>query len=122
MPKLTVPAAGEAVPAAEGMPIIGRFSRRALLGAFASVPAVGVATEALSSTGIATPELPCIRVRRLARERALALDDWSTEIGNPFMVAHIYPASMSDRPIAFEICRSLGDGSIQRTGSAYSRS
>lgn len=45
MPKLTFPAAGEAMPAAEEM-IIGRFSRRAILGAFASIPAIGGATAA----------------------------------------------------------------------------
>lgn len=33
MPKLTFPAAGEAMPATEVMPILGRFSRRAFLGA-----------------------------------------------------------------------------------------
>jgi hypothetical protein len=49
MPKLTFPAAGEAMPAAEEMPVIGRFSRRVILGAFASVPAIGGATAALGA-------------------------------------------------------------------------
>ncbi|RVC64055.1 hypothetical protein [Mesorhizobium sp.] len=50
MPNITVPAAGEAMPAVEGMQITGRFSRRAmLLGALASVPAIGGAAAAVAS-------------------------------------------------------------------------
>ncbi|QKD17142.1 hypothetical protein [Mesorhizobium sp. NZP2077] len=89
MPKLTVPAAGEAMPAAEVMPIIGRFSRRALLSAIAAVPAMGAATAAFA---VATPpkvfpdfgsaalianepvETPCERVTRLARELSAAME------------------------------------------------
>lgn len=44
MPNTSVPAAGNAMPATEVMPILGRFSRRALLGVIASVPALAVAT------------------------------------------------------------------------------
>jgi len=43
---------GEAMPAAEEMHILGRFSRRALLGAIASVPAIGAAAAAFA---VATP-------------------------------------------------------------------
>ncbi|WP_146606025.1 hypothetical protein [Mesorhizobium kowhaii] len=53
MPSTRVPAAGEAVPATEVMPILGRFSRRALLGVIASVPTLMAATAASGST---TPE------------------------------------------------------------------
>lgn len=53
MPNTRVPAAREAVPAAEVMPILGRFSRRALLGVIASVPALSAATAA---SGCTTPE------------------------------------------------------------------
>jgi hypothetical protein len=48
MPNTSVPAAGEALLAAEEIPI-GRFSRRALLGAIASVPAMAAATAAVAS-------------------------------------------------------------------------
>ncbi|WP_192253751.1 hypothetical protein [Mesorhizobium silamurunense] len=51
MPNTHVPAAGEAMPAAQPTIIVGRFSRRALLGAIASVPAVGTAAAALPSAG-----------------------------------------------------------------------
>ncbi|WP_214471054.1 hypothetical protein [Mesorhizobium sp. dw_380] len=54
MPKLTFPAAGEAMPGAEVMPITGRFSRRLLLGAFAAAPAMA-ATAALAATIPAAP-------------------------------------------------------------------
>ncbi|MBZ9927775.1 hypothetical protein FJW04_22015 [Mesorhizobium sp. B2-7-3] len=48
MPKLTFPAAGEAMPAAEEMHIItGRFSRRLILAGLASLPAIAGATAAL---------------------------------------------------------------------------
>ncbi|WP_136616991.1 MULTISPECIES: hypothetical protein [Mesorhizobium] len=50
MPNTHVLAAGEAMPAAEVMPILGRFSRRAMLGALASVPAIGAATAAVAVT------------------------------------------------------------------------
>ncbi|TPJ46852.1 hypothetical protein [Mesorhizobium sp. B2-7-1] len=54
MPNITVPAAGEAMPGAEGMKIItGRFSRRVMLvGAIAALPALAGAT--------ALPGLPAV--------------------------------------------------------------
>ncbi|MER9840130.1 hypothetical protein NKJ59_02570 [Mesorhizobium australicum] len=54
MPKLTFPAAGEAMPAVEEMHIItGRFSRRAMLIGLASIPALAGATAAVTA-----PTLP----------------------------------------------------------------
>lgn len=50
MPNTPVPAAGEAMPAAEAPPTIGTFSRRAMLGAIAAVPVMGAATEAFPAT------------------------------------------------------------------------
>jgi hypothetical protein len=60
MPNTPVPAAGEAMPAVEERKIIGRFSRRALLGgAIAAVPAIGTATAAsLRNSAVSAPTLP----------------------------------------------------------------
>ena len=60
MPNTPVPAAGEAMPAAEESHIIGRFSRRALLGAIASIPAIGGATAALAVAAISQPADPLL--------------------------------------------------------------
>lgn len=73
MPNTHVPAAGEAMPAVEGMHIItGRFSRRAMLiGAIASISAAGAA--------VAAPALPAAltftKGRRLTTEERLASMD-----------------------------------------------
>lgn len=64
MPNTHVPAAGEAMPGAEGMPIVGRFSRRAMLvGAVASIPAIAgaVAAPAVSTDDI-HPDSELIRL------------------------------------------------------------
>ncbi|MER8672554.1 hypothetical protein [Mesorhizobium sp. M0037] len=41
MPNTHVPAAGEAMPATDVVPIVGRFSRRTMLGTFALLPLIG---------------------------------------------------------------------------------
>ena len=87
MPKLTFPAAGEAMPAAEEMPVIGRFSRRVILGAFASsVPVIGGATPALGavSTLPAAKVAETIddRIRRLSRELFEVMDEWAAAGGS----------------------------------------
>lgn len=51
MPNTTVPAAGEAMPGA----FLGRLSRRAALGAIASLPAVGSAAAAKAASANQTP-------------------------------------------------------------------
>jgi hypothetical protein len=57
MPNTHVPAAGEAMPAAEVMPTVGRFSRRALLGTIATIPAIGAATAApLAKAPVSAPK------------------------------------------------------------------
>ncbi|TPM11509.1 hypothetical protein FJ960_01835 [Mesorhizobium sp. B2-3-11] len=57
MPNTHVPAAGEAMPAAEGMHIItGRFSRRLILAGLASLPAIAGATAALAVPATINPD------------------------------------------------------------------
>ncbi|MDG4908144.1 hypothetical protein P9228_17080 [Mesorhizobium sp. WSM4898] len=66
MPNTIVPAAGEAMPAAEGMQIItGRFSRRAMLvGAIASIPTIAgaVAAPAISNAADVHPDAELFRL------------------------------------------------------------
>ncbi|ESY84214.1 hypothetical protein X739_22315 [Mesorhizobium sp. LNHC220B00] len=62
------------MPAAKSTTITGRFSRRAMLGAFASVPAIGAATAALA------PRTPTFtekveNVRRAAEALKQAITD-----------------------------------------------
>ncbi|WP_027167321.1 hypothetical protein [Mesorhizobium sp. WSM3224] len=65
--------------------------RGLLIGAMASVPVVGAAAAAFPS-GSATPERPCMRVRRLAREMSVPLREWNIELGDgSLMIAHVYP-------------------------------
>ncbi|MEI9422219.1 hypothetical protein O7A70_13700 [Mesorhizobium sp. Cs1299R1N1] len=74
MPNTHVPAAGEAMPAVEGMQIItGRFSRRAMLiGAIASLPALGgAATAPMTRAVTMLADKPRRRSPRLARIEAL---------------------------------------------------
>lgn len=78
MPNTHVPAAGEAMPAAEVTPIIGRFSRRALLGAIASLPAVAGATAAFALPTVSAH--PDAELLRLGAEMEL-LQVRSDEIG-----------------------------------------
>ncbi|PZV36155.1 hypothetical protein [Mesorhizobium kowhaii] len=85
MPKPSFPAAGEALPAAEVMPILGRFSRRALIGAFASVPVIGAATVAAGAVSVLPVESIDDRVRRIAATLTEAMDEW-----NPDWRAQIY--------------------------------
>lgn len=100
MPKLTFPAAGEAMPAAQEV-ITGRFSRRAMLvSAIATLPAIGAAAAA-SSSPVAATEHISERVRRLARELSAALEEWNADIGGNWK-AHVYAASSREHPIEFE--------------------
>ncbi|TPJ34279.1 hypothetical protein [Mesorhizobium sp. B2-6-5] len=64
MPNTHVPAAGEAMPAAEEMHIItGRFSRRLILAGLASLPAIAGATAALAMPK-AHPDAELFRLER----------------------------------------------------------
>lgn len=91
MPKLTFPAAGEAMPAVEGMHIItGRFSRRAMLiGAIASISAAGAAVAAPSLPAALTFTKP-----RASIEARLALlpPDVAARLREQFcqMIDHVY--------------------------------
>lgn len=71
MPNTHVPAAGEAMPIADPT-IIGRFSRRALLGAIAAIPAM--ATTATFAAAVPTPpaDHPDTELFRLDQEMAEA--------------------------------------------------
>ncbi len=59
-------------------PIVGRFSRRALLGALTSIPAIGAATAAAGAVSSIPPTQPPEpieeRVTRLAGELSAALE------------------------------------------------
>ncbi|MBB6409362.1 hypothetical protein HNQ71_002027 [Mesorhizobium sangaii] len=78
-------------------PIIGRFSRRAILGAFASVPAIGAATAAAGVSRLPAaqpPEHTEERVMRLARELSAALEgmhggEWQVTVDHSFGFALI---------------------------------
>ncbi|RJT28116.1 hypothetical protein D3227_35055 [Mesorhizobium waimense] len=50
------------------------ITRRAALGALASIPDIGAATEAFPSTGSTTPETIDDRIRRLAGELSAAME------------------------------------------------
>ncbi|MFB9979459.1 hypothetical protein ACFSQQ_14725 [Mesorhizobium kowhaii] len=68
MPNTHVPAAGEAMPAAEEMKIItGRFSRRLILAGIASLPALGAATAAVARPEAVSPH-PDAELFQLERE------------------------------------------------------
>ncbi|OWK20648.1 hypothetical protein AJ88_27740 [Mesorhizobium amorphae CCBAU 01583] len=54
MPNTHVPAAGEAMPAVEGMPIIGRFSGRAIMGDIADRMAKAARQIELDAASIAS--------------------------------------------------------------------
>ncbi|RWE12435.1 MAG: hypothetical protein EOS61_14930 [Mesorhizobium sp.] len=100
MPNTTVPAAGEAMPAAEGMQIVtGRFSRRTMLvGAISSLPAIAGSGSVLAA---ATAETPDERAVRLANELSDAMNGFMTPAGStPNWVAHVGPSNHPD-PIWF---------------------
>ena len=96
MPKLTVPAAGEAMPAAEGMPIIGRFSRRVLLGAIASIPATAGATALKVTVVDADPLADAIAEyhAQMAEFMAIPVDEITNE-NEAALVAATYEPAMN---------------------------
>ncbi|BCH10440.1 hypothetical protein MesoLj131c_46980 [Mesorhizobium sp. 131-3-5] len=77
------------------------ITRRAALGAIASIPALGAATAAAPLPATTPPETPCERVTRLAKELATAMADWNADIGGQWK-AHVYAAGSRDHPIEFE--------------------
>ncbi|CDX22160.1 hypothetical protein MPL3356_390177 [Mesorhizobium plurifarium] len=81
MPNNTVSAAGEAMPAAEGMQIVtGRFSRRAMLvGAIASLPAIAAATAAPAVSTVVDIH-PDAELFRLDAEME-RLNAWADQLG-----------------------------------------
>ena len=56
-----------------------KLTRRAALGAIASIPATGAATAALAAPDSVKPERIVERRDRLAKELAYALDDWDAD-------------------------------------------
>ncbi len=100
MPNTYVRAAAEGMPAAKPTAFIGRFSRRALLGSIASVPAMRGAASALASSATSQPadaspvlsaaETPDERAVRLASELSEAMNGFMTLPGDkPQWVAHV---------------------------------
>lgn len=97
MPNTTVPAAGEAVPATQI--ITGRFSRRLMLmGAVASIPAIGAATAAPDKSTRVNPH-PDAELFRLDQEMA-ALQARSDEIGRELaQIENMAEATAGPKPI-----------------------
>ncbi|CAN7442489.1 hypothetical protein [Mesorhizobium sp. LjNodule214] len=96
MPNTSVPAAGEAMPAAEVMPIIGRFSRRLILGAIVSVPAMGAA---LAATVPAPAEHPDAELFRLDKELEAAHARMENASEENNRVGDEIDASLPPRPL-----------------------
>lgn len=71
------------------------FLRRS---ASAATAAALVATTLPAETAT---ELPVDRVHQLARELALAMNDWCVDLGC-LWVAHVYPSEGREHPICFE--------------------
>ncbi|WP_143749684.1 hypothetical protein [Mesorhizobium sp. WSM3879] len=77
------------------------LTRRAALGAIASLPAIGGATAASSPLPAPTAEAPDERAVRLANELSEAMNGFMTTAGGtPNWVAHVKPSTCRD-PISF---------------------
>jgi hypothetical protein len=94
----TVPAA------AEGLPAINRRSALSVAGSSIVAALAGVAASTMPAPALplAEPENVHVKVRRLSRELAMALDDWQADMGGEQWVAHVYAFSSRAYPVAFE--------------------
>ncbi|PBB21124.1 hypothetical protein [Mesorhizobium sp. WSM4313] len=119
MPNTRIPAAGEAMPGAEGMHIItGRFSRRLILAGIASLPATGGAVAAPRAVPVKDPLIDAIAALRAGLEdfnRNAPEDDDEAEAyaevsyGPPMAVIEEWERPAASRQGAIEALRLVLD-------------